>query len=57
MKSRILCFCAGLCLLAVFACDSNKTGPPKTFSDLNPDVKPKNATPPKPEAPPVIKKE
>jgi len=52
MKSKILCFLAGMCFLFVLACDSTKTGPPKKFEEANPDVKGDTLTPPKPPAPP-----
>jgi hypothetical protein len=55
MKSRFLCLLAGLCFLFVFACDSNKTGPPKTFQEVDPDAKMKELPqPPKPSKPPDI---
>jgi len=36
---RILCWCAGLCLLAVIACN-DKGGAPKKFESIDPETKP-----------------
>jgi hypothetical protein len=52
MKSKILCFLAGVCFLFVLACDSAKTGPPKKFEELDPKAESKSLEPPKPPAPP-----
>jgi len=42
----ILCLFAGLCLLAVVACN-DKGGPPKKFGTLDPEEKPGKAEAPK----------
>jgi len=55
MKSRILCFIAGVCFLAVFACDSKKSGMPANISKEDPDAKMKtDMKAPTPPAPPPV---